>query len=78
MEQTIEAPVEEAKERILTATDRCDNCGAQAFVRARFITGELDFCGHHFNKGEQKIRESALEIVDEREFINVKPSQSSF
>lgn len=32
----------------LAGTDRCDRCGAQAFVRARMTEGnELVFCGHH-------------------------------
>lgn len=32
----------------LTAEDRCDRCGAQAYVRARLQSGgELLFCGHH-------------------------------
>jgi hypothetical protein len=33
----------------LVSTDRCDRCGAQAYVR--FIKGsqDLDFCGHHTN-----------------------------
>jgi hypothetical protein len=32
----------------LTAADRCDRCGAQAYVRARLASGgELLFCGHH-------------------------------
>ena len=32
----------------LTAADRCDRCGAQAYVRATLVTGgELLFCGHH-------------------------------
>lgn len=34
----------------LTAKDRCDACGAEAKVRATFITGELLFCGHHSRK----------------------------
>lgn len=32
----------------LTAADRCDRCGAQAYIRARLISGgELLFCAHH-------------------------------
>lgn len=35
----------------LTAADRCDRCGAQAYVRARLLSGgELLFCGHHARK----------------------------
>lgn len=34
----------------LVSTDRCDRCGAQAYVR--YIKGDatLDFCGHHTTK----------------------------
>jgi len=32
----------------LSAADRCDRCGAQAYVRARLHGGgELLFCAHH-------------------------------
>jgi hypothetical protein len=36
-------------DRTLNALDRCDRCGAQAYVRAVLETsgGELLFCGHH-------------------------------
>jgi len=56
--------------RQLLVADRCDKCGAQAFVIAKFGAGELMFCGHHFNDYELMIREQSYEIVDEREHIN--------
>ncbi len=32
----------------LTASDRCDRCGAQAYLRVELQTGgELLFCAHH-------------------------------
>ena len=35
----------------LTAVDRCDRCGAQAYVRATLLNGgELLFCGHQDRK----------------------------
>lgn len=38
---------------LLQLTDRCDACGAQAFVRATMETGnDLLFCGHHGTKNE--------------------------
>ena len=52
---------------LLTAFDRCDRCGSQAYVKAAGVNGELLFCGHHFNKVENKIKEWAFEIIDERE-----------
>ncbi len=49
----------------LTAADRCDRCGAQAYVRVVLETGELLFCGHHAKAYEDKLRESAVAWVDE-------------
>lgn len=50
----------------LTVTDRCDRCGAQAFVRVDLASGaELLFCGHHARKHETKLREIAVDYVDE-------------
>ena len=60
----------ETQEWVLTAVDRCDgkDCGAQAYVVVRGISGELMFCSHHFNKADgEKLRAFAFEIVDERE-----------
>ena len=31
----------------LTATDRCDACGAQAYIAAEVNGSELLFCAHH-------------------------------
>jgi hypothetical protein len=64
----------EVKVRTTTTADRCDSCNAEAFVWVNGIGGDLYFCGHHFNKHEAKIRKYAFEIVDDREFINAKPS----
>lgn len=63
-------------ERILRIADRCDTCNAQAFVLAKFGSGELMFCGHHFAKYEINIRTQAYEIVDERDWINAKSESS--
>lgn len=51
----------------LTAHDRCDRCGSQAYVKATGVNGELLFCGHHFAKVEKSIQEWAYEIMDERD-----------
>lgn len=68
MMTTEEAP--EVIDRKLNLQDRCDRCSAQAFVLVKMMAGELMFCGHHFNEYELNLRESAYEIVDEREYIN--------
>ena len=57
----------------LTAADRCDRCGAQAYVRVRLITGELHFCAHHAKQFEPNLKKVAVEIVDETDRLNVAP-----
>lgn len=58
----------EAKEWALTAEDRCDICGAQAYVQVRGISGELMFCGHHYDKSNnEKLSAFAFEVIDERD-----------
>ena len=50
----------------LTAADRCDRCGAQAYIRVVLEAGgELLFCSHHFNEHADKLRPKAAEIIDE-------------
>ncbi len=49
----------------LTAADRCDACGAQAYVRVELVTGELLFCGHHAKENEAKLRPIATKWHDE-------------
>jgi hypothetical protein len=49
----------------LTALDRCDYCGAQAYVKATLATGELLFCNHHANEFKEKLQPVALEWHDE-------------
>lgn len=69
------ATKEKAKEKVLTAHDRCDSCGAQAYVKVSGVSGELMFCSHHFSKimGDEKARGAmekfAYEILDERDFV---------
>ncbi|GAB2679869.1 DUF7455 domain-containing protein [Thalassiella azotivora] len=50
----------------LTAADRCDRCGAQAYVRVVLASGgELLFCAHHGRAHSEKLREVAADITDE-------------
>ena len=50
----------------LTAADRCDRCGAQAYVRVTLSAGsELLFCAHHGREYAPKLRELDAEILDE-------------
>ncbi|MEO6822450.1 MAG: hypothetical protein ABI468_08450 [Candidatus Nanopelagicales bacterium] len=55
-----------APEQALLATDRCDRCSAQAYVRVTLAAGgDLLFCGHHFREHEARLRPLALRIQDE-------------
>ena len=49
----------------LNAADRCDRCNAQAFVRVVLTSGDLLFCAHHAKAYEDKLREKAVDWVDE-------------
>ena len=66
-----------AKEWDLGATDRCDSCAAEALVRVTGLSGDLIFCGHHYNKimdnpeGYKKMMSFALTVIDEREKLAV-------
>ena len=57
----------------VTAADRCDRCGAQAYVRVRLITGELHFCAHHAKQFEPNLKKVAVEIVDETDRLTTSP-----
>lgn len=63
----------ETVEWVLTTLDRCDSCGAQAYVHVTGVTGDLFFCGHHYEKivnnavGYDKMMKFAFKVVDERE-----------
>ena len=60
------AVVVELPEYVLGISDRCDRCGAEALVLVKGLSGELTFCGHHFNRYKVKLTEYSYEIVDER------------
>ncbi|QKD79631.1 DUF7455 domain-containing protein [Actinomyces marmotae] len=51
--------------RPLTTADRCDACGAQAWVRVVLVSGELLFCAHHGRAHAPALAERALFIQDE-------------
>jgi hypothetical protein len=72
----IETQEEVAVERQLKIADRCDSCGAQAFVLVKGMSGELMFCGHHYKKNEAALIKFAYEIIDERDSINAHSASS--
>lgn len=59
----------------LTAADRCDRCGAQAYLRVVLASGgELLFCAHHARKFEPELRKVAVEIQDETDRLTATPA----
>jgi len=69
--QPIANPVAESV--ALKATDRCDACGAQAYVRVTLPTGELLFCAHHGKENKAKLEAIATHWHDESDrLINSK------
>ena len=51
---------------MLSAKDRCDRCGAQAYVRV-LLPGRLEllFCTHHNRQHATALAKIAVEIQDE-------------
>jgi hypothetical protein len=58
---------------LLSPLDRCDRCNAEALVKVTGISGDLLFCGHHYNKimaipdGYNSMMSFMISIVDERD-----------
>lgn len=67
-QKQIEAP--RASGRELTHSDRCDQCGAAAWVKTEsyYSTLPLLWCAHHFTEHERNghFTEETHSIVDER------------
>jgi hypothetical protein len=62
----------------LTATDRCDRCGAQAYIRATMTSGsDLLFCAHHWHENESRLREIGASIQDESERLANIPATAA-
>jgi hypothetical protein len=49
----------------LTASDRCDSCGAQAYIRVSIGDSELLFCPPHGKKHQDKLAANATVWHDE-------------
>lgn len=58
-------------EREITALDRCDSCGASAKVVAKFLNGELLFCGHHARKAGTNLVLKAIHVYDPEGVFNL-------
>lgn len=70
---TIDAPATTAPSeprKPLNSQDRCDACGAQAYVAAEVNGSELLYCAHHATKYEAKLKGIATSWHDERSKLN--------
>ena len=61
-----DVPVEDPdmEEPTLTALDRCDRCGAQAYVITSHHGTRLLWCAHHFAENEEFLR--GFKVLDKR------------
>jgi len=61
----------------LTAEDRCDRCGAQAYLRVELQTGgELLFCAHHAREHGDALKEIAVRLLDETHKLEDTPTSA--
>ena len=61
----------------LSAIDRCDRCGAQAYLRVMLAAGgELLFCAHHAREHGEKLREIAANVHDETHKLGTPAADS--
>jgi hypothetical protein len=61
----------------LTAADRCDRCGARAYIRVVLPGGgELLFCAHHGRAHETALRAADADIQDESEALVDSPASA--
>jgi hypothetical protein len=59
----------------LTAEDRCDRCGAQAYLRVELASGgELLFCAHHAREHGEALKQVAVAVHDETHKLSVTPA----
>lgn len=50
----------------LSAADRCDRCGAQAYLKVELLSGgELLFCVHHAREHGDALKAVAANVIDE-------------
>ena len=55
----------------LSAADRFDRCGAQAYLRVELQSGgELLFCAHHAREHGDKLKEIAVTVIDETDKLS--------
>jgi hypothetical protein len=61
----------------LTSADRCDRCGARAYIRVVLPGGgDLLFCAHHGRSHEGALRSQAIEFHDETDRLTGTPASA--
>jgi hypothetical protein len=83
----VQAPTEEKRHNMntavapsapLTAEDRCDRCGAQAYLRVELASGgELLFCAHHAREHGDKLKQIAIAVHDETHRLANTPASAT-
>ena len=69
--------VDEVQGVNLTAVDRCDRCGAQAYVRVAISGMTLDFCAHDYKAhGPALVAKGATIVADQRSQLAQQPGAS--
>jgi hypothetical protein len=59
----------------LSAADRCDRCGAQAYLKVELLSGgELLFCAHHAREHGDALKAVAANVIDESHRLGDAPS----
>lgn len=62
----------------LSAADRCDRCGAQAYLKVELLSGgELLFCAHHAREHGDKLRTIAVNVHDETSRLLDAPTMAT-
>ena len=75
---TLARPVPAVDSPALTLADRCDRCGAQAYVRATLPSGaDLVFCGHHGNAHRASLLVAGAGIQDETDRLTTRRESSA-
>lgn len=58
-----------------TASDRCDRCSSQAYIRFHFPDEqELQFCRHHGVKYQDTLLDLAIDVEDETHKLLLRPT----
>ena len=61
----------------LSAVDRCDRCGAQAYLRVELARGgELLFCAHHAREHGDALKAVAANVIDETHRLSDTPASA--